>query len=141
MSKTSSGNILAFIVIALAVFIGPNLMQGEFTAQMMDLIPGTHTTFRMLDGEGRRVLSSALERMAIQIEDDGLRENKIVNKSSCLLAIERTLHHRVGVKQNLGTDYPGLGKEFKDRIGDVPEFPQGRSYIVNKFRELAKEIR
>ena len=143
MKSTSNSNLFVFVLIAALIF-GPGLLNngsGFSIQSITDMIPGSHTTFKMLDGEGRRVLSGALDRLAYQIEDDGLRENKIVTKSSALVAIERMLHNRVGTKVNLGQEYPGVGDELMSKIGSVPEFPEGRNYLVSKFRALAEEIK
>ena len=103
--------------------------------------PLPRTSFTMLDNEGASLLKHSLSAMADQLEDDAIRENKMITRGKAIDAIHRMMHHRVGTVESLEVAYPGAAEELEAKIGTIPEWPSGRNYLVTKLREISEEVR
>lgn len=139
-SNDESLNIILFVSIAILVY--------SFVTNKAPSLNGTigisDQWSPVVSWKYRPLVKDTLEGFAYAIEQDGLRpedEQYTPDRDNAFGDLFNTFHHQLGPDApKLGETNPKLADSVVNRVGDVPEFPEGRAVLAEKLRQIAEEL-
>lgn len=140
-SKDGTLNIILFISLALLAY---SFFVSNKAGPIAGSIGISDSWSEYISWKDRPVVKDVLEGLATAIELDAMRpedEQFTPDRDAAFEDLFNVLHHQLGPNRpKLRESSPKLADRMVERIGTVPDFPEGRGVLVQKYREIAEEL-